>query len=206
MLTQKETQCWSYVQGVTDTTPFRCCHGQLPIWPATGNIFVDKRSAKGYSCGLIKCYCLLRASWWLSCTVLSTKKWVSWVTLNVSDFWFLSHFPHLIYFVVFIGAIRDTEEVEALETREEHRGGISTHLQQFQQHKDGQPAEPHPSASPPSRHHQIFWPGLQSWRANMACGSLPQRDGPWQRGGKLQLPAERRDQQLHPCGGYQPVW
>ena len=60
------------------------------------------------------------------------------------------------------GAVRDPEEVEALEAREEHRGGIPPHLQQYPQHEDGQPVEPRPSTASSPRHRQILHPGLHT--------------------------------------------
>ena len=51
---------------------------------------------------------------------------------------------------LFLGAVGNLEDVEALETWEEHRGRVPPHLQQHPQHEDRQPAEPRlPTASPP---------------------------------------------------------
>jgi len=100
------------------------------------------------------------------------------------------------------GAVRNPEEVEALEAREEHRGGVPPHLQQYPQHQDSEPVEPRlPTAS--SR--QDLLPGLQPRGDAHACGRMPQRGGRQSGGVSVRLtPSRGNHQQLPPTGGHQP--
>lgn len=144
--------------------------------------------------------CLHRVSWWPSCTALSTKKWVSSFARRTRLF-----SPYHTDSALSSGAVRDPEKVEALEAREEHRGGVPPHLQQHAQLEDWQSVEPRPPAASSPRHRQNLCPGLHPGGEAHACGWMPQRHGPRQGGRPVRLPAAQGNhQQLHPRGGHQP--
>lgn len=107
---------------------------------------------------------------------------------------------------LFSGAVGNPEDVEALETWEEHRGRVPPHLQQHPQHEDRQPAEPRlPTASSP-QYCQNLSPHLQPRGDVHACGRMLQRHASWPRGGAGPAHAVRgKQQQMHAGGGHKPV-
>lgn len=100
----------------------------------------------------------------------------------------------------FSGAVGNLEDVEALETWEEHRGRVPPHLQQHPQHQDRQPAESRlPTASAPW-YCQNLSPHLQPRGDAHACGRMLQRHAAWRRGGAGPAHAVRGKQQQMRAG------